>query len=477
VENCDGVGVSCPADTFAASTVCRASVGICDVAESCTGTSGTCPADTFAGTGTLCRSSGGVCDLAESCTGAAVTCPADAFKSQGVACTDDSQVCTTDVCDGFGVCSHNPNSLACSDGLFCTGADTCSGGICSVHAGDPCLTETSCNEATDVCDPCAHLTLPATQACVVGRDCTVSVGLATNGLSVGEISSALLADPATTCTGCTVAAAAANGSCSVNSDCTMSVVDVTPPPTAFSDGEVARVTVNCSQEGSGSLCIGDTVLATPASDPLPVCSEAQCASYECADCEPGDCNTTPGVDAGDPIAVVHCVVGDANPLFDCTCGADCNCQNGTDVADAICSVRRLIGAFTPDTCAGAASPSVQEVAAFVVVRELAATEDSDRSVVRLRGEEAGEVAGLHVTLESGDAGRVRLSRRLARRGFGIQQVQTDGHAGVVVTPPSRFPIESIGNGAVLRIRHHGGHVRVGSTEYGSTEGLSLHGRG
>jgi len=38
-----------------ATTVCRASTGVCDAAENCTGTSGSCPTDQFATAGTVCR--------------------------------------------------------------------------------------------------------------------------------------------------------------------------------------------------------------------------------------------------------------------------------------------------------------------------------------------------------------------------------------------------------------------------------------
>lgn len=47
----------------------------------------------------------------------------------------------------------------CDDGAFCNGADTCSGGTCSVHADDPCSDDgffcngvESCNEVTDSCE-------------------------------------------------------------------------------------------------------------------------------------------------------------------------------------------------------------------------------------------------------------------------------------------------------------------------------------
>jgi hypothetical protein len=53
---------------------------------------------------------------------------------------DDGNICTTDICNNT-VCEHIPNSLPCNDGKYCNGADTCSGGLCSIHAGDPCAPE------------------------------------------------------------------------------------------------------------------------------------------------------------------------------------------------------------------------------------------------------------------------------------------------------------------------------------------------
>src|SRR5919197_1538891 len=91
------------------SQVCRTAAGDCDLAENCTGTSSACPTDVFktSGTtcpddgnpcttdvcsgasatcthpagnaGTVCRASAGVCDVAENCTGTSATCPTDAF--------------------------------------------------------------------------------------------------------------------------------------------------------------------------------------------------------------------------------------------------------------------------------------------------------------------------------------------------------------------------------------------------------------
>jgi cysteine-rich repeat protein len=74
---------------------------------------------------------------------------------------NDGNTCTTDACNG-GVCSRVNNTASCSDGLFCNGADTCSAGSCSVHAGDPCGLDV-CVEASDTCQ--------ATPGCTTNADC------------------------------------------------------------------------------------------------------------------------------------------------------------------------------------------------------------------------------------------------------------------------------------------------------------------
>lgn len=69
-------------------------------------------------------------------------------------------MCTTDVCTA-GSCTHDDNTVACDDGLFCTTLDTCSGGICAgqpLSCGDPlaACAELVCNEATNECEMIAH---------------------------------------------------------------------------------------------------------------------------------------------------------------------------------------------------------------------------------------------------------------------------------------------------------------------------------
>ena len=201
-ESCDGSGAACPADIFlASSSVCRAADGICDVAELCMGSSEVCPADAVAASTSPCRPGAGPCDLAESCDGAAKTCPADAFVSGNAACVADNSPCTNDVCDGSSpACQHVANSAACSDGVFCNGADTCAGGACTVHAGNPCAgpdgdsnCSESCNEAAGACTAADPNASPCDdgQACTVGDSCS-------GGVCSGDLSPAAECSTTTT---------------------------------------------------------------------------------------------------------------------------------------------------------------------------------------------------------------------------------------------------------------------------------------
>ncbi|MEK6676753.1 MAG: hypothetical protein AABZ47_14005 [Planctomycetota bacterium] len=117
----------------------------CNGLDTCAG--GTCSAHG----GNPCASGG---ECADACNEAADHC----FDPSGTACTDDGNVCTDNRCDGAGVCAALPNIVPCDDGLFCNGSDTCAGGTCSGHSGDPCIgggeCADACNEAADNCfDP------------------------------------------------------------------------------------------------------------------------------------------------------------------------------------------------------------------------------------------------------------------------------------------------------------------------------------
>lgn len=88
------------------------------------------------------------CNAAADCVGVGDPCPgADGDSNCAETCNEASDACN----------APDPNGSACDDGLFCNGADTCSGGAC-MHAGSPCPgpdgdvdCSESCNEAADAC--------------------------------------------------------------------------------------------------------------------------------------------------------------------------------------------------------------------------------------------------------------------------------------------------------------------------------------
>ena len=56
---------------------------------------------------------------------------------------DDGNPCTDDSCGATG-CENSNNTASCDDQIFCNGPDSCMGGSCDVHAGDPCMGNSQC---------------------------------------------------------------------------------------------------------------------------------------------------------------------------------------------------------------------------------------------------------------------------------------------------------------------------------------------
>ena len=67
---------------------------------------------------------------------------------------DDGNPCTDDACVA-GTCSHEAAPATCDDGVYCNGADSCLGGECAAHDGNPCRGTTTCSEAGAACLACA----------------------------------------------------------------------------------------------------------------------------------------------------------------------------------------------------------------------------------------------------------------------------------------------------------------------------------
>ena len=288
--DCDD-GVGCTVDR------CENGTGLCDHAP----------------TNALCAN-GLYCDGAETCD-ATLGCRAGTPVSCGdaVACTADSCNETTDACD------HVANNSACSDGLFCNGAETCDATL-GCRAGTPvscgdavACTADSCNETTDACDHVANNAL-------------CSDGLFCNG---AETCDATLGCRAGTPVSCGDAVACTTDSCNETTD----ACDHVANNSACSDGlfcngaETCDATLGC-RAGTPVSC-GDAVACTADS-----CNETTDACDHVANnslCSDGlfcngaeTCDATLGCRAGTPVSC-----GDA-----VACTAD-SCNETTDACDHV----------------------------------------------------------------------------------------------------------------------------------------------
>jgi hypothetical protein len=152
-ETCTGLSDSCPSNTFRSSSYeCRPSAGVCDVAEYCTGSSAGCPTNSFLSSSTVCRAPVDVCDIAEYCTGSTTTCPSNAFRPSSYVCRSAGGVCDIDeYCTGTSAtCPSNvfrPSGYDCGSCRECNGLGSCDY-LCSGA-------ETSCECIGDQCRGCS----------------------------------------------------------------------------------------------------------------------------------------------------------------------------------------------------------------------------------------------------------------------------------------------------------------------------------
>src|SRR5262249_37199024 len=85
-------------------------------------------------------------------------------------------------------CAHANDGAPCDDGVFCNGADTCAGGKCSVHAGNPCPGPDGDSNCKESCDERTHSCTandPNGSFCNDGRSCN-GADSCQNGVCVGS---------------------------------------------------------------------------------------------------------------------------------------------------------------------------------------------------------------------------------------------------------------------------------------------------
>ncbi len=148
-------GIFCNGEEQCVAGSCQAGSAVnCDDGVGCTDDSCNEATDSCDNTANNANCDNGLwCDGAESCD-AGLDCQAGTAPN-----CDDSVGCTTDQCDeGSDSCTHTPNNVACDDGVFCNGSESCDvASDCQAGTAPSCddgvgCTDDSCNTGTDSCD-------------------------------------------------------------------------------------------------------------------------------------------------------------------------------------------------------------------------------------------------------------------------------------------------------------------------------------
>ncbi len=344
----------------------------CDeVADACTGSD---PEGTVCDDGLTCNGAD-TCHLGECSVHVGVSCPgADGDADCSESCSDSgSPGCT----------NPDPNGSACDDGIFCNGADTCSNGTCSHHAGSPCAgpdndancTE-SCSEELKTCTaadpdnaPCNDgLFCNGADACSNGS-CSVHPGNPCDGPDGDADCSETCSEQAKACSAndpngsacddavfCNGADTCSNGSCSQHAG----------NPCAGPDGD-GNCAESCNE--AGDSCSSNDPNGSPCNDGLfcngtDTCLGGACSSHSGNPCDGPDgdidCSETcddvadactgadpEGSDCNDGLAcdgVDKCHLGECSVHVGLACpgnDGDANCSES-------CSDNGLPGCTNPD---------------------------------------------------------------------------------------------------------------------------------
>jgi len=359
-ENGDCCSWDCKFES--STTVCRASAGVCDVAETCTGSSATCPADGFSTAGTACRASTGECDPAEACTGSSSACPADAKSAAGSACSSDGNPCTADRCDGTSsACGHpvdNAGTVCRASAGACDVAETCTGASATCPSDALAPAGTTCRPAAGACDVAEICTggsvaCPADVLASAGTQCRASAGVCDVAESCTGASAACPADgfqPATT------TCRASAGDCDVAESCTGSSA------TCPADGFRSSTTTCRASAGDCDVaesCTGSSA-ACPADGFRPSSTTCRASAGECDVAEncTGTSNACP-TDAKSSAGTSCASDGNSCTLDQCD-GSSNACGHPAGNAGATC--RASAGACdVAETCTGTSTSCPADV--------------------------------------------------------------------------------------------------------------------
>lgn len=196
-EVCTGDSDFCPQDVYRNSTtICQAAADVCDIEETCTGFSPFCPTDRVQPASTLCRAKQGPCDIVEVCDGVHKSCPADSFLDSSEMCRPPRGECDKEeYCSGEdALCpedEHYDSDFVCRPAASdCDREETCTG--TGIHCPPDEYADSSymCRPSKDLCDrpemctgnsihcpidqkyPSGTPCRPPQGACDIGETCT-----------------------------------------------------------------------------------------------------------------------------------------------------------------------------------------------------------------------------------------------------------------------------------------------------------------
>ncbi|HUU01969.1 MAG TPA: hypothetical protein VM425_11035 [Myxococcota bacterium] len=236
------------------------------------------------------------------------------------------------------------DGAGCIDGVFCNGADTCSGGACSEHAGSPCGNGLICNESMHEC-------ALSCEGCLIQGVC----------LFDGQ------SNPLNPCQVCSLALSATSWSDNDGADCDDGTycdgVDTCSGHDCTSSGNPCDASETCWEDAGGRCCSqGGTFMcnASGNSAEYDSCghelSEVMICGFQCQD---GDCLCNPVSGSGCPSGYKCTFADDRTGCFpdgDLALGQACTSpQTGTDecTAGSFCldDVCTQICTTSPSSCA------------------------------------------------------------------------------------------------------------------------------
>jgi hypothetical protein len=351
------VGTACDGMTDCAAGMCNGQ-GAClnlakDEGTACTDDGNDCTDDVCDGfgdcghpakdVGAACTDDGNDCTT-DVCDGAG-TCEHPAAEP-GAACADDANACTNDVCDGNGTCTHPDNDNPCDDGLFCNGPDTCAGGSCSLHAGDPCAGGAECaNTCDEVTTSCFT---PAGASCTDdGNPCTNDAcdgaGTCAHPANTAPCDDGFFCNGADTCAD-TQCSQHAGDPCAGGAECANTCTEATrscftPAETPCADD--ANPCTNDACNGAGACAHPDNT--APCSDDVFCNGTDTCGGGSCSVHSGDPCATGPECNNTCQEATTSCLTpagaacaDDANPCTDDACNGDGQCTHPAGHAGTVC---------------------------------------------------------------------------------------------------------------------------------------------